>query len=382
LTKLASAATLARVRRLPLLALLAPALLVTGSGGAEPPSVRLVAGPRTIVAGAPWTGTVRTTGKGTPAVSAQLGATIARGRVTRLAAHRFRVRLRLDRMGTWRLTATLARRRFALGSITVREPGPYALDSPAYPLVLRDGSVLVTERGIHNRLLCVDPATGVFTVFARGISSPFGVAYDRDGSILVSNNDGLYRIAEGAPPTRISDVSISPFAVLPSGEIAFGNVNSVGIMRVDAQPRLFPVEVDAPHGVGLRPDGDLVVSDTGHNRLLRINPATGAASVITTLQTPVGLVMEPGGSALVLAFEDGRLVRVSPSGAITTVASGLPTPYGLARAGDGTVYVTKVGEARRATGALLRVDPNGTVTTIRLTPATSPVAASRRAAAR
>jgi hypothetical protein len=367
---------------LPFLALLAPALLVTGrSAGAQAPSVRLVAGPRTIVLGATWTGTVRTTGKGTPAVSARLGATIARGRVTRLAAHRFRVRLRPDAVGTWQLTATLRRRRFAIGSITVREPGPYALDSPAYPLVLRDGSVLVTERGRRNRLLRVDPATGIFTVFARGISTPFGLAYDRDGSILVSNNDGLYRVADGAPPTRISNVSISPFAVLRNGEIAFGNINSLGVLRVGEQPRLFPVEVDAPHGIGLLPDGDLVVSDTGHNRILRVNPATGASSVITTaLQTPVGLTMEPGGFALVLAFEGGRLVRVTPSGAITTIASGLPTPYGLARADDGTVYVTKVGEVRRATGGLLRVAPDGTVTTIRLIEA--PAAASRRAVLR
>lgn len=236
--------------------------------------------------------------------------------------------------------------------------------------MLRDGAVLVAERGVHNRLLRVDPATGLFTVFARGIRSPFGLAYDADGSILVSNNDGLYRVTAGAAPTRISDLSISPFAVLPSGEIAFGNLTSVGIMRVGGgQPRIFPVDVNAPHGVGLLPDGDLVVSDTGHSRIVRINPATGASSVITTaLPTPVGLVMEPGGSALVLEFESGRLVRVSPSGATTTVVSGLPTPYGVARADDGTVYVTKVGEVRRATGALLRVDPDGTVTTIRLRP--------------
>ena len=346
---------------------LALAALACGAAVARPPSVRLVAGPHSIVAGETWTGTVRTAGPGRPTVSPALGARSARAEVARTAPHRYRIRVRLDAVGTWRLTATLARRRFALGSITVRAKAPYALDSPAYPLVLPDGSVLVAERGLRNRLLRVDPASGAFSVFARGIPSPFELGLDRDGSVLASSTSGLYRIGADGAPTRVSEVSVSPFALLPSGEFAFGNESTVGILSLGGEPRILPVDVEAPHGIGLLPDGDLVLSDTGHGRILRIDPASGTSSVVTTeLRTPMGLVAEPSGSILVLEFESGRLVRISPSGTTATVADGLHTPYGLARADDGTVYVTEVGEVRRATGALRRVSPDGTLTTIRL----------------
>jgi len=266
------------------------------------------------------------------------------------------------------VTAALAGRTFPLGSVTVRGVPPYALDNPAQVLETPDGALLVAERGTHNRILRIDPATGAFSVFARGIPSPWGLGYAADGSLLVSSTSGLYRAAPGESPTRIADVSISPFAVLRDGGIAFANETSVGIIPAGtSRPRLLSVGVNFAHGLAVLEDGALAVSDTGNGRLLRIDPDGGSATVITrALKTPLGLAAEPSGALLVVDFDGGRVVRVSPSGVLATVAEGLVKPYALTRARDGTVYVTEAGEVARASGGLRRVEPDGTVTTIRL----------------
>jgi hypothetical protein len=266
------------------------------------------------------------------------------------------------------VTALLAGRTFRVGSVSVHAAAPYALDNPAQVVETNDRALLVAERGARNRVIRVDTASGEFSVFASGIPSPWGLGYAGDGSLLVSSTSGLYRVAQGRSPARIADVSISPFAVMPDGGIAFANETSVGIIpAVAAPPRLLPVEVNFAHGLALLPDGGLAVSDTGNGRLLRVDPDDGSATVITrALKTPLGLVAEPSGSLLAVEFDSGSVVRVSASGKVTTFAHGLVKPYALTRARDGSVYVTEAGDVARASGALRRVASDGTVTTIRL----------------
>jgi sugar lactone lactonase YvrE len=186
--------------------------------------------------------------------------------------------------------------------------------------------------------------------------------------LLVSSTSGLYHVVAGKSPTRVADVSISPFAVLPDGGIAFANETSIGIIPAGtARPRLLPVSVNFAHGLAVLEDGALAVSDTGNRRLLRVDPDSGSATVITRgLKTPLGLAAEPSGSLLAVEFDSGSLVRVSPSGALKTVARGLVKPYALTRARDGSIYVTEAGDVARASGALRRVAPDGTVTRVRL----------------
>jgi sugar lactone lactonase YvrE len=243
----------------------------------------------------------------------------------------------------------------------------YRLDNPAQVLVLRDGALLVAERGTHNRLLRVSPATGRTSVFARGIAAPWGLGYARDGSILVSSTTGLYRLRRGVRPVRVAAVSISPFAVLLDGRIAYANETSVGLIAQGRAPVTLPVSVNAPHGLARLPDGTLAVSDTGNNRILRVDPVDGASTVISTSVTSaLGLVAEPSGTLLTVEYSSGRLLRVDASGATTVDASGLRKPYALARARSGTVYVTEAGDLSRPTGSLRRVLPDGRTSVIRL----------------
>ena len=242
---------------------------------------------------------------------------------------------------------------------------PYRLDNPAQVLVMCDGALLVAERGTHDRLLRVNPTTGVTSVYATGIPAPWGLGYGRDGSVLVSSTNGLYRLR---PRAKVANVTVSPFAVLPDGRVAYANRTSVGVIT-GGKARTWPVSVSAPHGLALLPDGTLALGDTGNNRILRIDPATGNSTMLSDrVSTALGVAAEPSGSVLTVEYDSGRLMRVAPDGSVSVVASGLRKPYALARARNGAVYVTQAGDLSRPTGSLVRVAPDGRVSAIRLRP--------------
>jgi hypothetical protein len=343
-------------------------VLSSHAAAAPAPSVSVVAAPRSIALGQVWSATLRATGKAAPVVAARQGTTIVQARASRLRPERYRVRLRLGEVGRWNVTATLAGRRFRLGTVNVTNPPPYPIDNPAQPILSPDGSLLVAERGARNRILQIDLVRETFTVLASGILSPWGLGFDAAGALLVSGSGGLYRIAADRRPERISDVSVSPFSVLADGAIAFANEASVGIIpAAGGPPRFLPAQVDFAHGLAQLPDGTLAVSDTGNNRLLRVDPVGGAPTVITSaVKSPMAIAAEPSGSLLVVEFDTGSVLRVTLAGALTTVASGLDKPYGLTRTADGTLYVTEAGEVTRATGRVARIAADGTLSRLRL----------------
>jgi sugar lactone lactonase YvrE len=251
----------------------------------------------------------------------------------------------------------------------------YRLDNPAQVLAMKDGALLVAERGTHNRLLRVNPATGATSIYATGIPSPWGVAYARDGSILVSGTGGLYRLR---PRTRITSVGVSPFVPLPDGRIAYANETSAGVIA-GGKARVWPMSVSAPHGLTLLPDGALALGDTGNNRILRIDPASGTSTVLTDrVTTALGLIAEPSGSVLTVEYSSGRLLRVTPDGTVSVVASGLRKPYALARTRTGTVYVVESVADYGQAGRIRRITPDGRRSVVPLRP---PPAVRRTAAA-
>jgi len=229
---------------------------------------------------------------------------------------------------------------------------------------MKDGALLVAERGTHNRLLRVNPTTGTTRVYTTGIGVPWGLGYARDGSILVSTTGGIYRLR---PRAKINSVDASPFVVLPDGRIAYANVTSVGVIEAGkAHP--WKVDVSAPHGLSLLPDGALALGDTGNNRILRIDPATGTSTLLTDkVSTALGVTAEPSGSVLTVEYTSGRLLRVDPSGSVSVVATGLRKAYALARTRTGVVYVTESGDLRRPTGTIRRITPDGRSSVLRLT---------------
>jgi hypothetical protein len=148
----------------------------------------------------------------------------------------------------------------------------------------------------------------------------------------------------------------------------------------------------APSHVALAADGELVVSDRGYHRVVRIARADGAQATVAgtgqlgdagdgdpapeaSLRTPMGLAFDGAGNLYIADFDSHRVRKVDPTGTISTIAgtgeagfSGdggpagaaqLSRPYAVAVDGSGAVYVADMGNLR-----VRRVDASGTITTV------------------
>jgi hypothetical protein len=304
---------------------------------------------------------VQVTGsRATPKLTAARGARSIRASVRRRRARTFRVVFVFPGAGSWQLTARIESRSVPLGRVSVAA-AELKLAQPGQVLARSDGSLVLTERAGRDRLLRVEPS-GAARVLARGLDEPFGLANGRDGSLLVSAAGGVYRSG-----TRVAAVEAGPIAEAPSGALFYAGRAEVGRIDPRGTVHRYAVDVEIPHGLVIASDGSVAILDSGHDRILRLDPATGSASVVARgLSTALGLAREPSGALLVAEYGSGRILRVLPDGSRTTVASGFTRPYSLARAEDRAIYVVEAGELRRPSGTLKRIDPDGAVTRIRL----------------
>jgi sugar lactone lactonase YvrE len=205
--------------------------------------------------------------------------------------------------------------------------------------------------------------------FADGTGSeasfnlPRGVGVDLDGTIIVadSSNNRIRRITPGGVVTTIA------------GSGAVGNTDGIGTEATFSNP----------YSVIVRPDGTIVVADTGNSRIRLISPG---GAVTTLAGSTAGYLDGTGTSARfnfpssvgvlsngVIVVGDNRNHRirlVTPEGVVTTLAGGtagyldgigtaarFTNPYGVAVLPNGVIAVT--GNAR-----VRLVTPAGVVSTL------------------
>ena len=173
---------------------------------------------------------------------------------------------------------------------------------------------------------------------------------------------------------------------------AGGSTSRLGAVSV--RRRVGPLVFASPTSVALEPGGTLLVVENGSGRVLRVDPSTGAKTVIASgLSRPYDVITAPGGSILlstestvirlgtgeVIATADRQIGRIllAPNGdlyyttattayrvaagthAQVPVADGLAAPHGLALAGDSALLISNT-----ESDSIVRVDPTtGTVTT-------------------
>jgi hypothetical protein len=342
-------------------ALLLVALAVgCGAAGGTSPHVSLRGpAPSSLVAGQPWI--VRVSGAPVSAVCARSGGRVVSAPARRSAPNAYVARLTLPAGGVWHVVALTGRTERPLARVRVLSSYPLAL--PAQVLA-DEGSLLVVERLGRDRVLRVDLATGRLTVLTRAVPAPWGLARAADGGVLVSGASGIYSL-RGGP---IASVRASPITAGDGDDVYFANENEVG--RVHAgDVSVLTTDVDAPHGLFVDADGALVVSDSGHGRVIRVDPSTGEVRVVAAgLEQGLGAIDDDAGGALVVEFGAGRLVHLRPDGTMSIATEELRKPYALARAADGPIYVVEDGELDRPSGGLARVAADGSVTRLRLVP--------------
>jgi len=345
------------------------AIALAASGGAETATgvrVVLVGGRPELTAGRVWTarlavrpasfrGVVQVTAIGPTRIHAR-----ARG-----GNGAYRAQLVFPTAGRWTLEARAGASVSRLGTVQVqRAREPLRFVWPTGVDVQPDGSLLLVENGLR-RLLRIDPSTGRTAVIAS-LTKPYAVERAHSGSIFVTDGPLLRRIDGAARPVTVAtaDGDIGPIAISDGGDIYFTTANAIWKLASGAGTpvRIAPgTQVSTPHGFAIATDGTLLVADTGHNRILRVDPSNGDSSLLARLTVPRGMDVGADGTIYVVDGGTSRVVRLAPSGTrIGFTGPHFDDPYAVATAPKGVVYVIE----SLVWGDVRRIAADGAVTTV------------------
>ncbi|HEY9856625.1 MAG TPA: hypothetical protein V6D05_12860, partial [Stenomitos sp.] len=171
-----------------------------------------------------------------------------------------------------------------------------------------DGIYLSTKSG----LVLLGPEGELRTLAPSGklLRDPAGLAL-ATGSVFIADPTAnrIWRMVDDAAPEAFAGTGTSFF---PIGD---------GGLAVSAQ-------LDGPMDVGVDGAGDLLIADTRHHRIRKVD-------------------------------QNGRIVTLAGDGTARFAATSLNLPQALAVAADGTAYVADTGNH-----AVRRIAPNGTITTV------------------
>ncbi|HEX7332885.1 MAG TPA: hypothetical protein VF290_15380 [Pyrinomonadaceae bacterium] len=200
------------------------------------------------------------------------------------------------------------------------------------------------------------------------LSDPFGVAVAADGSIYFTDAGDYNRIQKIAPDGNVTTIAGGASEGFGDGVAGQAFFNS-------------------PSAIAMAPDGNLIIADTGNNRIRRLTPA-GEASTVAGDGTagqfngPIGVAVDTSGNIYVADSYNDRIRLITPDGQVSTVAGkGTPgyadgdrntalfdTPSGIVVANDNSLIVADTGNDR-----LRRISPDGNVTTLPMTDLSSPI---------
>ena len=339
--------------------------LVCGTTSAAGVHVSLAGRPSALTTGTAWTARLSVRPKSF-AGPVRVKAT-GPGRLTVRATGRkgsYRARIVFPRAGRWTLSARAGGSTSRLGAVTVRRRAePLVFDNPTSVAVEPSGSLLVVENGA-GRVVRIEPATGARSVLASRLSRPYSVSVRASGEVLLSTESNVVRLSAGGPQVVASlpGRQIGPILAAPNGDLYFGVEPAV--FRVSAGTSV-PVQLAgglaAPHGLALTGGGSLLVSDTGHDAILRVDPSSGRVETFARQESPLGLALAADGSVYVCDDLRKRIVHFSASGErLGFLGPVFDIPYGLAADPAGGVYVTEA----RSKGRVKHIAPDGKVTTL------------------
>jgi streptogramin lyase len=353
------------------------AVLVTAAAcsaaGAASEELRARVSPKpTTIASRTWTPTITLSDRGRPA-AARLALTIRKGstrRTFRPRAQRrgsYRARATFPADGRWSWALTGRGRTLARGAISVSTRVTFDLP---YDLALEpDGTILFLDRA---RVLALDG--GRVRVHTRTSSEELtGMDRLADGTLFVTDfpANRILRIDPAGRVTPVAQVQAPADVVADdSGRTLWvaSIAEGVGVFRVDvASGRVEPfADPDNPHGIDRAPNGDLFVQDG--NAVSRMDSTTGALTPFASVGA-TNLHVAADGSVYGVEGRPsgGRVVRIAPNGTVTTVAgTGMLGPHrdgpalgigvlpsAVVTAPDGGVLFTQV----QPVAAVRRVDP-------------------------
>lgn len=226
---------------------------------------------------------------------------------------------------------------------------------PALLRGISSGPRLTTFAGTSSRAVSDDGSRPL----ATDLVGPEGLAVSNDGDVYIADGDRVRIVHNGFVST-----------------VAGGDILVPGFSGDGGRARQAQLSLDASGLVGLALDGagDLLIADTGNNRIRKVTPGGVISTVLTAIE-PRGCAIDEQGDIFVAETGANQVEKLDPSGALSIVAgtghagfSGdngpaisaeLSAPEGVAVDREGDLYIADAGN-----DVIRKVTPDGKITTI------------------
>jgi sugar lactone lactonase YvrE len=135
----------------------------------------------------------------------------------------------------------------------------------------------------------------------------------------------------------------------PSGEVYVSDKTSGSVLRYSSPTSTSPTSLitglSSPSQVTVDGQGNVLVADTGNNRIAIYNNITATVSYLTGYSKPQGVIVDGFGNIYVSDTGNNRIVQIR-QGASTVLTTSVSTPTQLALDGSGNLYVVDSGNSR------------------------------------
>jgi sugar lactone lactonase YvrE len=211
------------------------------------------------------------------------------------------------------------------------------------------GAVFVPDTA-NNRVVLIQKS-GYRETIGVGLSRPSDVAADGGGFVYIadSGNNRIVRLSD------LYNYSVGSHTF----DLAMADG---GCTSADTQCSL-GTGLNDPQSVSVNGLGDVVVADTGNNRVVEINRTAPYAqrNLLTGLDDPLAVLCDPFWTTTVYVANTGAgdVLALLPNGKVKRLISGLDQPSGLAEDPWHNFYVAEMGN-----GEVVKITPSGRRTVI------------------
>lgn len=194
----------------------------------------------------------------------------------------------------------------------------------------------------------------------------------KPGAIELNSPNGLTLDGEGN--LFISDISAHRiFKLDRRGKLAVIAGTGQGGFSGDGGPAI-NAQLHAPHDLAFDAAGNLLIADTGNQRIRRINRQGVIATLIGGLNNPQSIALDQAGDLLIADTYNHLIRRVDRDGKMTTIAGTVPgfggdggpagkaqinLPMAVAVGPDRSIYISDAANSR-----IRRISPDGIIHTV------------------
>jgi sugar lactone lactonase YvrE len=206
-------------------------------------------------------------------------------------------------------------------------------------------------------------AAGNRNTFASGLSSPFGLVFDRNGNLFVAEKDTnliLKYTPTGAKSIFASDLHLpTSLAFDATGNLFVADFLGNAILKITpaGTKTTFATGLHNPSGLAFDRAGNLYVSEYAAGTLLKFAPDGSRTLFASGFVRPEEIVFDVAANLFVTDYDTGTITKFTPGGTRTTFASGLSGAWGLALDPAGNLL-----EVDNVSGNIFAFAPDGTKT--------------------